>query len=103
VGVRNQPVRIFDSDVVPRDPETFGEYRLPYRTGDILSPHVDATEPLSLELQDFSQAIRVGAVPRASAKHGLDVVRMIEAVDRSLAAEGARVDGATGTIRSTVS
>ena len=41
-----EPVRVFDSGVVLPDPETFGEYRLTYRTGDIVSPHVTADEPL---------------------------------------------------------
>ena len=30
-----EPVRIFDHGVVYRDPETFGQYHLSYRTGDI--------------------------------------------------------------------
>jgi predicted dehydrogenase len=87
----NEPVRVFDSGVMPRDPETFGEFRLTYRTGDIVSPPVEATEPLSLELQDFCDAIRLGTVPRSSAAVGVDVIRMIEAVDESLAAGGSRV------------
>jgi predicted dehydrogenase len=95
----NEPVRIFDSGVVPRDPETFGEYRLTYRTGDILSPQIDATEPLSLELQDFCHAIRTGAAPRASAELGLDVVRMIDSVDRALADNGSPTDSDRGVIR----
>ena len=33
-----EPVRVFDHGVVYEDPETFGEYHLSYRTGDILSP-----------------------------------------------------------------
>ena len=41
-----EPVRVFDSGVVPDDPATFGEYKITYRTGDIVSPHVDADEPL---------------------------------------------------------
>ena len=41
---------------------------------------------------DFCEAIRDGTTPRSSAALGLDVVRMIEAVDRSLAADGARVE-----------
>jgi predicted dehydrogenase len=81
----NEPVRIFDSGVITPAPETFGEFRLSYRTGDIVSPHVKPSEPLSLELADFSRAIRTGAEPRSHARLGLDVVRMIEAVDRSLA------------------
>ena len=87
----NEPVRVFDSGVMLRDPETFGEYRLTYRTGDIVSPRVDAAEPLRLELADFCTAIRTGSTPRSSRELGLEVVRMIEAVDGSLQQHGARV------------
>jgi predicted dehydrogenase len=87
----NEPVRVFDSGVTLPNPETFGEYRLSYRTGDIVSPRVDAAEPLLLELRDFVTAIRTGEAPRSSSTLGLEVVRMIEAVDASLAANGARV------------
>src|SRR5439155_10619006 len=55
-----EPVRIFDHGVVYRDPETFGEYQLSYRTGDILSPKLEGTEPLALELEDFIRAAREG-------------------------------------------
>ena len=95
----SEPVRVFDSGVVPDDPSTFGEYRLSYRTGDIVSLHVDADEPLGLEMSDFCRSIREGSRPTSSAEIGLEVVRMIEAVDASLACEGARValDPAAGT------
>lgn len=88
----NEPVRVFDSGVMLKDPETFGEYRLTYRTGDIVSPHVPAAEPLLLEMGDFCDAIRLGTTPRSSAELGIEVVRMIEAVDRSLEADGARIE-----------
>jgi predicted dehydrogenase len=81
----NEPVKIFDSGVMPQDRETLGA-RLTYRTGDVLSPSVDPSEPLLLELKDFCHAVRSGAPPTSSAAVGLDVVRMIEAVDRALAA-----------------
>jgi predicted dehydrogenase len=84
----NEPVRIFDSGVTLADPTTFGEYKMMYRTGDIVSPRVDAREPLSLELTDFCNAVRTGVEPTSSAQVGLDVVRMIGAVERSLAAGG---------------
>jgi predicted dehydrogenase len=87
----NEPVRIFDSGVLLKDPESFGEYRLTYRTGDIVSRYVPAAEPLFVEMADFCGAIRGGHQPRSSATVGIDVVRMIEAVDRSLASERARV------------
>jgi predicted dehydrogenase len=86
-----EPVRVFDSGAMLPDPETFGEYRLTYRTGDIVSPRIEAAEPLSLELADFCTSIRSGSTPLSSPALGLDVVRMIEAVDTSLAHSGIRV------------
>jgi hypothetical protein len=82
---------VFDSGVVLKDPETFGEYRLTYRTGDIVSPRINAAEPLSLELQDFCDAVTSGTIPRSSASVGLQVVQMIEAADRSRELGGVRV------------
>ena len=88
----SEPVRVFDSGAMVRDPATFGEFTLTYRTGDILSPHVEVVEPMYRELDDFCEAIRTGATPRSSAALGLEVVRTIEAVDASLANGGARVE-----------
>ena len=104
----NEPVRIFDSGATIPDPETFGEYRLSYRTGTIVSPRVDATEPLSLELANFASAI-IGDQPLVSSPAlGLDVIRTIEAVDRSLASGGVPVslpageDSMIGTLHAQV-
>jgi protoporphyrinogen oxidase/predicted dehydrogenase len=87
----NEPVRVFDSGATIPDPETFGEYQLSYRTGDIVSPRVEATEPLALELADFASAIRDATPLISSPAMGLDVVRTIEAVERSLAEGGVPV------------
>jgi predicted dehydrogenase len=88
----NEPVRVFDSGVSLPNPESFGEYKLSYRTGDIVSPHVRAAEPLYLEMQDFCEAIRTRGTPRSSREIGLEVVRIVEAVDASLQENGARVE-----------
>ena len=79
----NEPVRIFDAGVMVQTPETFGEYQLTYHSGDIISPHVPPAEPLLLEMGDFCDSIRLGRTPRSSARLGIEVVRMIEGVDRS--------------------
>ena len=90
-----EPVRVFDHGVVYKDPETFGEYQLSYRSGDIVSPRIDGAEPLGLQLRDFVEAARRGAAP---ADHGdlcLDVIRLIEASERSLTEGGQPVTLAT--------
>ena len=96
----SEPVRVFDSGAVLPNPETFGEYKLTYRTGDIVSPHLPAAEPLFREIEDFCAAVGTGIAPRSSAALGLEVIRMIEAVDTSLALNGARteVDAARGEL-----
>jgi predicted dehydrogenase len=86
-----EPIRVFDHGVVYRDPETFGEYHLSYRTGDVVSPKIDGTEPLALEMNDFAQAIRHGRPPQCDIALALDVVRMIEAAEASLRDNGATV------------
>jgi predicted dehydrogenase len=89
--VSTEPVRVFDSGVMIPDPSTFGEYRLSYRTGDIVSPHIDSAEPLCLEVADFCRAVSTGSTPESSARVGVEVVRIIEAVERSFALDGRRV------------
>jgi predicted dehydrogenase len=79
-----EPVRVFDRGVVYRDPATFGEYHLSYRTGDILSPKIDSSEPLSLELADFTRAIRSGEMMEFHTALARSVVRMVEAAELSM-------------------
>ncbi|HEY8467780.1 MAG TPA: Gfo/Idh/MocA family oxidoreductase [Solirubrobacterales bacterium] len=79
-----EPVRVFDKGVVYHDPETFGEYHLSYRTGDIVSPHLEGSEPLAVELADFAAAVREGESRTAQLELALDVVRTIEAAEASL-------------------
>jgi predicted dehydrogenase len=83
-----EPIRLFDSGMALRDPQTFGEYRMTYRTGDIVSPRIEPVEPLYRELHDFVRAVRTGSRPRSDADLGIDVVLTIEAAERSLAAGG---------------
>jgi predicted dehydrogenase len=92
----SEPVRVFDHGVVYRDPETFGEYHLSYRTGDILSPNVETYEPLGKEIGDFAAAIVDGREMAASAPLARDVVRLMEAADLSLQGGGTEIEVGQG-------
>jgi predicted dehydrogenase len=91
-------VRIYDRglDLEIGEPANFGEHRLTYRSGDIVAPRIDAAEPLSLELGDFANSILTGARPRSHAQLGLEVVRVLEAAQVSLAGAGEPVVLARG-------
>ncbi len=84
----NEPIRIFDAGAELPTPETFGEFRLTYRTGDIVSPKIDAMEPLALEVDDFCAAILDDTKTRSSPRLGYEVVRTVEAIERSLQSAG---------------
>src|SRR5436305_9310438 len=86
-----EPVRLFDSGVVYQDPETFGEYHLSYRTGDILSPKIESHEPLGLELSDFVSAVRSDERMEFHTALARSVVRIVEAADQSLRSGGREV------------
>ncbi len=79
-----EPLRVFDHGVDFTEPESFGQYHLSYRTGDIVSPAISSSEPLAAELADFVQAIHTGEQPDAGTQLGSDVVRIAEAADMSL-------------------
>ena len=91
-----EPIRVYDRGVVYQDPETFGEYHLSYRTGDILSPHLESYEPLSMQLTDFVNAVRTGASMNAQKRLAREVVQLTEAADRSLRHGGQEVSVSTG-------
>lgn len=55
-----------------------------YRNGEITIPYIEWIEPLHLECEDFANAIRTGAEPRAHGGVGLRVVQVLEAAQEAL-------------------
>jgi predicted dehydrogenase len=87
-----EKIKIYDRGVdAPSDYATFGEFQLSYRYGDTYIPKIDLVEPLSSECRHFIDCVRNGTPPRTDGKNGLDVVRVLEAADRSLHGNGERI------------
>jgi predicted dehydrogenase len=82
-----EKVKIFDRGV-DRQPASFGEFQLTYRSGDILSPRLDTTEPLYIEAAHFLECIRTGRTPDSGPRTAVDIVRVIQAAERSLRCGG---------------
>lgn len=92
-----EKIRIYNRGVdVPDHTSTFDEFQMSYRYGDIVSPHIPWVEPLAVECRSFAAAILEGAPTRSDGRNGLAVVRVLEAADASLAADGAYVEVARG-------
>jgi predicted dehydrogenase len=86
-----EPLKIFDHGVVYEDPETFGQYHLSYRTGDIVSPRIDTTEPIAVELEDFADSVRASRAPAGHLDLAANVACLTEAAERSLLDRGTPV------------
>jgi predicted dehydrogenase len=67
--------------------DTYGEYIT--RSGAVVSPAVPNDEPLRLECRHFIDCVSDGSRPRTDGNGGLQVVRVLEALQASLDAGGA--------------
>lgn len=87
-----EKIRIYDKGVtVTPHYDTFGEFHLSYRYGDISIPRLDDSEPLKIECQHFVDCIEKGAAPRSGGAHGLEVLLALDAADRSMREHGKEV------------
>jgi predicted dehydrogenase len=93
-----EQVRLFDQGVVYSDPESFGEFHLAYRTGDILSPRLETEEPIAVQLRAFLEAITAGRADLDHLRVARDVVAMVEAAEASLRDSGGRVSVQRGLV-----
>jgi predicted dehydrogenase len=71
------------------DYNTFGEFQLLLRDGDIISPRIEPIEPLKAMCAEFIDCLRTGAKPLTDGQSGYEVVRVMEQIDRALAANSA--------------
>lgn len=87
-------VRYFERGVSVGDAtaESYGEFKLLVRDGDIVSPKVEPSEPLKNQCTEFINAIAGGRTPIADCRFGLGVVRALAAVEKSMRLRGAAVD-----------
>jgi len=81
--VANQSAESFNS---------FGEFQLLLRAGDVLIPKVAATEPLKSECSHFADCIINDKKPLTDGVHGKQVVRVLEAAQQSINDDGRPVE-----------
>jgi predicted dehydrogenase len=87
-------VRIFEKGVCPAEQEadSFGEFRFLLRDGAIISPKIEVREPLKNQCSQFLDCVRSGEQPLSDAHSGLQVVKVMVAIQQSLGLGGAPVE-----------
>jgi predicted dehydrogenase len=86
-------VRVFEKGVSASLPEadSYGEYHLQMRDGDIISPRVEVREPLKDQCKHFVECVTQSLRPFTDGWAGLEIVRVLVAADNSLKQNGAPV------------
>jgi len=84
-------VRVFEKGVAPSNGDVHEPYGFIIRDGDITSPAVENAEPLKVQCAHFLRCLDDGGRPLTGGREGREVVRVMEAIDRSLTRNGAPV------------
>ncbi|MGH9540045.1 MAG: Gfo/Idh/MocA family protein [Terriglobales bacterium] len=74
----SEKIKVYDRGVTLHPPGTFGEFQLTYRSGDMVAPSLENTEPLLTEIEHFLECIETGETPRTDGQFGASVVRAVE-------------------------
>lgn len=87
------PVMVFDKGVTkkPREYADFGEFQLLAREGDVTVPRVPPQEPLKAQAVAFIEALGDRAKLRSDGRVGAQVVKVLSAINASMAQGGAPV------------
>jgi predicted dehydrogenase len=88
----DEKIKVYDRGItVSEDAETRRGVMIGYRTGDVWSPRIEGQEPLQAMVRHFADCIREGKTPLTDGEAGLRVVRILEAAQRSIKAQGGRI------------
>jgi len=84
-----EKIKIYDKGVEsPAYTNNFADFQFSYRYGDILIPTIHFVEPLRVECQHFIDCIINHCEPTSNGQDGLNVVKVLEAAQRSLSNSG---------------
>ena len=87
-----EKIKIYDKGVdLSEDIDNLNQFRINYRYGDVYSPNIKNIEPLKNMCLHFIDCIINNKNPRSDGKSGLNVVKVLEAIDESLKNNGKEI------------
>jgi len=87
----DEKIKIYDKGIERTGSGSGYELRVSYRAGDLWVPRIEQVEALKVETEYFVECVFNGKTPINDGAAGLRVVRMLEAIDESLANNGRSV------------
>ena len=92
----DEKIKVYDKGIECSNGSSGYDLRVSYRTGDLWVPRIEQVEALTREAQYFVSCVLSGETPFNDGRAGLRVVRMLEAIDRSIAHKGKMVHCGSG-------
>ena len=86
-----EKVKIYDSGYKHSNAKDKNRFLVDYRIGDISVPKLDTNEALLEMANDFINCIAKGSQPKSSSSLGLEVVRILEASNKSIKQNGREI------------
>jgi len=87
----DEKIKVYDKGIECSNGSSGYDLRVSYRTGDLWVPRIEQVEALTREAQYFVSCVLSGETPFNDGRAGLRVVRMLEAIDQSIAHKGKMV------------
>lgn len=87
-----EKIKIYDSGIRMNNKENIYDALVQYRIGDMYSPKVNQTEALSLGVSEFINSINENKLPLTNAYDGLEVVKILEAANKSIKNKGKLIE-----------
>ena len=84
----SEKIKVYDSGIEIKEKEGIYDALVQYRIGDMSSPKVNQTEALALGVEEFINSIKENRQPLTNAYDGLNVVKILEAADKSIKHKG---------------
>lgn len=81
-----EPIRIYNMGIDKDDfyQDSFIDFRLSIREGEVIIPRIQLNEPLMAECAHFIECVQTDTRPLSDGYDGLQVVKALEAATRSM-------------------
>ena len=89
-----EQVKVFEKGITSTTPEesSFGEHQFLVRDGDVFSPKVEVSEPLNNQCLHLLSCVEGNQTPLTDGQSGLDIVKVMEAIELSIQRNGVPVN-----------
>lgn len=83
-----EKIKVYDTGYTYKSDDEKNKILVDYRAGDIYIPKLETKEALAGMAADFISSIELGSVPISNYQSGLDVIKILEAAQKSIKEKG---------------